>query len=66
MTHFEDFDRRKRQEYEEERELREALYALNRGLLRDHLDSDDSRVVRIRRIRDEVWALGHELYGWSE
>lgn len=48
---------------EEERRLREALWALNRTIVPDMPETHEAR---IRRIRDGVWELGVELYGWSE
>ena len=83
MTHFEDFDRRKTQTRvsEDERRLRDALYALNQALpvestrIEDYIDEflgDDNdefaarNLRRLVRVRDEVFELGRELYGWTD
>lgn len=67
MSHFEDFDRRKaelaeagqKEKTEDERRLKESLHALNRAI---HPERPDARLIRAR---DEVWALGTDLYGWT-
>jgi hypothetical protein len=46
---------------EDERRLREALFALNRAI--DPSRDDQERLVRVR---DEAWELGVELYGWTD
>jgi hypothetical protein len=52
----------------EERTLKEALWALNRARPLD-IDMDDPQACRraetILEVRDRVWQLGVDLYGWE-
>lgn len=48
---------------DDERRLREALYALNRAI---EPDGEGDAFDRLRRVRDKVFSLGVELYGWSD
>lgn len=52
---------------EDEKRLKEALYALNRAIMPDDESfTGPTRNARLERIRDEVWDLGRGLYGWTD
>jgi hypothetical protein len=64
---------------DEERRLREALFGLNRTLPANYLELVNAPVppleeggrerlaiMQLARVRDVVWQLGVDLYGWSE
>lgn len=51
---------------DEEKRLRDALYALNNAILPD--DTSFTGPIRnssIEKARDEIWSLGKDLYGWK-
>jgi hypothetical protein len=47
-----------------EKDLKEALYALNRALGHEDADTEYRQVCILAR--DEIWAVGVRLYGWRD
>lgn len=50
---------------DEERLLKEALFALNRAIVDDQTVAG-GQGFGVVWVRDEIWVLGERLYGWSD